>query len=143
MTTDSSIPHIRDMLTQMLRSYANNSILPKDVLMVALKGMEYYELYINDQSGDFKKMSLIQMLHRIIKEIPMAEDTRTTLDSFIDSSEFSLTLDLIISASKGKFHLNKKRLRRRWKTLCCSAPIYPDLDQSVKSMIDDVPATFE
>lgn len=132
-----NIAHIREMLIQMLQSYDHDSIVPKDILMVAVKGMEYYDLYINDQTGELKKISLIQLLHRVIKGIPMADEKQSILLEFLESPEFSLALDLIISASKGKFYLNK-RINKNCMSFCCGLAddIHPTLDHSIQNLAD-------
>lgn len=138
MAEHSHLIHIREILTQLLQSYDSNSILPKDLLLVAVKGMEYYDMYLNDQTGDFKKISLIQMLHRIIRAVQMPDGQKDALNAFVDSAEFSLALDLIISASKGKFHLNAKQKRNIKSFFCCSSTIHPNLDHAVQSFTDTV-----
>ena len=137
MSEPNHLVHIREMLTHLVQSYNSNSILPKDLLLIAVRGMEYYDMYLTDQTGDFKKISLIQMLHRILRMAPMPTDQKDILTSFVDSAEFSLALDLIISASKGKFQINVHKKGKLRSLLCCSSgPIHPNLDDAVKSFAD-------
>lgn len=137
---EHTLTHIRVMLTRLLTSN-RKTLIPKDILMVVVRGMEYFDLLMADQSGEFKKHTLLQLLQKAVSALDIPDSTKTDLINYIQSPELSLIIDLLVTAAKGKFNIKKRRkwFRRFFSCWCCKDKTdveVADFEHSIDNMID-------
>lgn len=139
-TQERTLTQIRAKLAPLIRDRKN--ISQKDIIFIVVKGMEFYELYLTEQSGEMKKQSLLDLVQRIVMSLDIPEQTKSELCAFIQGPELALTIDFISSASKGKLRVNKKQ-RRAWVrailTNCFCRGVNAEIDAlntSVEHLVD-------
>lgn len=89
-----------------------------DLLLVLTRGIIYIDKTI--QSGEFKKAELINTTLSVIDELDIELQKKELLKEYIQSEELSCTIDIVISASKGKLNINKTRslLKKIFRCIC-------------------------
>lgn len=136
---EHTLTHIRIMLTRLLASN-RKTLVPKDILIVVVRGMEYFDLLMADQSGEFKKHTLLQLLQKALSSMDIPDSVKGELQTYIQSPELSLIIDLIVTAAKGKFKIKKRRKWFRWGFSCSGkrhrTVEVDDFEQSIDNMID-------
>lgn len=61
---------------------------------------------ITAMTGDEKKTAVIELVRRAVTDAPISDGTEGILLEMIDDGIVSHMIDAIVSASRGKFHLN-------------------------------------
>lgn len=84
-------------------------------LMIIVKyAMEIIE--ITELKGVEQKEMVIKLVKTLVKESKINDDVKKVLDDIIDSGALSVTIDLVVEASKGNLNIN---LKKKLKRFCC------------------------
>lgn len=83
---------------------ASLTISPETIVTVLQYAMEVVE--ITAMTGEEKKKAVMELVRRAVTDAPISDGTEVILLEMIDDGIISHMIDAIVSASRGKFHLN-------------------------------------
>ena len=83
---------------------ASLTITPDTIVTVLQYAMEAVE--VTTFTGDEKKKAVIDIVRKAVVDAPMDDHVENILLEMIDDGIVSHTIDIIVSASRGKLHLN-------------------------------------
>lgn len=81
------------------------NITPQTIMTILRYVMEVVEL--SGLSGIEKKLAVKKLLHKMVDESDLSLTDKQVCENMIDGGIIDNTIDLIVSASKGEFDINK------------------------------------
>ena len=119
MTTEERIAQtIHDLKTK----WGETKISVSTIHLVLKECMELVENF--DCSGAEKKEHAVTIIKEVVKDLVEDEDEERIILALIEKKVLENTIDLIISASKGKFNINNKKTQKKLFSMSknCSSP---------------------
>lgn len=107
---------IKKIYNGVKKSFNEKTITTANVVVLAVQAMQLVEKLPN-LAGSDKKNIVIQVVKLIVDEFELDADTKAAIHLIIDTT-LPMTIDLIVSASRGAFGLNS--LKTKLAKLCCT-----------------------
>jgi len=98
------------------KTFLETTITTGNVIILAVQAMQLVERTPN-LTGSDKKRIVIQVVKLIVDEFDLDSETKAAIHLVIDTT-LPVSIDLIISASRGEFGLNS--LKTKFAKLCCT-----------------------
>lgn len=99
-------------LAQLKERSKNIEINGKTIMIIVKYAMEIIEL--TELKGIEQKEIAIKLIKKLVEDLKIDENI---INGIIDSGALSVTIDLIVDASKGNLNLN---LNKKLKRFCCA-----------------------
>ena len=102
-------------LGQLKERSKNIEINGQTIMIVVKYSMEIIEL--TELKGTEQKEMAIKLVKKLVEDINLDENVKKIINGIVESGALSVTIDLIIDASKGNLNIN---LKKKLKTFCCA-----------------------
>ena len=104
-----------DLCLKQLKERSNNIEINGQNLMTIVKcAMEIIEL--TELKGIEQKDVVLKLVKKLINDRELDNDSKSLVNNIIDSGVLSMSIDLIVDATKGKLNIN---LKKKLKRFCC------------------------
>ena len=99
----------------LLKERSHNIDINGQNLMIIVKyAMEIIE--VTELKGVEQKDMAIKLVKQLVNDSNLSDNVVSTVNEIIDSGALSVTIDLIVDATKGKININ---LKKKLKRFCC------------------------
>lgn len=99
----------------LLKERSHNVDINGQNLMIIVKyAMEIIE--VTELKGVEQKDMAIKLVKQLVNDSNLSDNVVSTVNEIIDSGALSVTIDLIVDATKGKININ---LKKKLKRFCC------------------------
>jgi hypothetical protein len=85
------------------------------IMIIVKYAMEIIE--VTELKGTEQKEMAIKLVKKLVEDIDLDENVKKVINGIIESGALSVTIDLIIDASKGNLNIN---LKKKLKKFCCA-----------------------
>lgn len=100
---------------EQLKDRSKNIEINAQTIMIVVKyAMEIIEL--TELKGTEQKEMAIKLVKKLVEDFNLNENVKKVINEIIESGALSVTIDLIIDASKGNLKIN---LNKKIKRFCC------------------------
>ena len=104
-----------DLSLEELKQRSNEIEINGQNLMIIVKyAMEIVE--VSELKGVEQKEIAIKLVKKLVDDSKLKDNIKLTINDIIDSGVLSVTIDLIVDATKGKIDIN---LKKKLKRFCC------------------------
>ena len=104
-----------DLSLEELKQRSNEIEINGQNLMIIVKyAMEIVE--VSELKGVEQKEIAIKLVKKLVDNSKLKDNIKLTINDIIDSGVLSVTIDLIVDATKGKIDIN---LKKKLKRFCC------------------------
>ena len=98
-----------------LKERSNNIEINGQNLIIILKyAMEIIE--VTELKGVEQKEMAIKLVKKLVNDSDLSDNVVSSINDIIDSGALSVTIDLIVDATRGKININ---LKKKLKRFCC------------------------
>ena len=101
-------------LGQLKERSSNIEINGQNLMIIVKYAMEIIE--VTELKGVEQKEMAIKLVKKLVSDSNLSDNITSVLNEIIDSGALSVTIDLIVDATKGKININ---LKKKLKRFCC------------------------
>ena len=101
-------------LGQLKERSSNIEINGQNLMIIVKYAMEIIE--VTELKGVEQKEMAIKLVKKLVTDSNLSDNITSVLNEIIDSGALSVTIDLIVDATKGKININ---LKKKLKRFCC------------------------
>ena len=101
-------------LGQLKERSSNIEINGQNLMIIVKYAMEIVE--VSELKGVEQKEIAIKLVKKLVDDSKLKDNIKLTINDIIDSGVLSVTIDLIVDATKGKIDIN---LKKKLKRFCC------------------------